>query len=415
MSKDQRNSTQLSIDVPEPSVRPGGVPGFSHIPLSGAGEVGRPPVDVKPSEIRDFAYSLVRVLDDNGRARGEWASNLSEEVLRRGLRAMEKTRAFDKRMLMAQRQGKTSFYMQCTGEEAIACGQQPVLNKGDMSFPTYRQQGLLIAQDIPLTRLMNQIFNNAEDPLQGRQLPILYSEKDYGHFSLSGNVATQIIHAVGWAMASGMMGDDKIAAGWIGDGSTAESDFYAALLFASVYRAPVILNVVNNQWAISTFSGIAGSKPDATFASRGHGHGIVSIRADGNDFLAVYAVSAWAAERARRNLGPTLIEWVTYRAAAHSTSDDPSQYRSVDEAAHWPLGDPIYRLKQHMIAAGMWSDQAHKQLQAELDHEVRAAFKEAESHGTLHDSTRLHAKEMFEHVYADPPERLRRQRQECGY
>ena len=114
-------------------------------------------------------------------------------------------------------------------------------------------------------------------------------------------------------MASAIKGDTRIASAWIGDGATAEGDFHTALTFAPVYRAPVILNVVNNQWAISTFQAIAGGE-GTTFAARGVGCGIASLRVDGNDFLAVHAASRWAAERARRNLGPTLIEWVTYRA-----------------------------------------------------------------------------------------------------
>ena len=410
MTETQR---RLTISVPEPAARPGAEPDFSALRIPEPDASQRPPVDAAALDMRDLAYGLVRVLDDEGEAQGEWAPDLSEATLKRGLRAMMKTRAFDNRMLMAQRKGKTSFYMQCTGEEAIACAQQLVLNKGDMSFPTYRQQGLLVTQDISLERLMCQIFNNTGDPLEGRQLPILYSEKEYGHFSLSGNVATQFVQAVGWAMASGMMGDTKIASAWIGDGSTAESDFYAGLLFASVYKAPVVLNVVNNQWAISTFQGIAGAGA-ATFASRGAGFDIPSIRVDGNDFLAVYAVSQWAAERARMDLGPTLIEWFTYRAAAHSTSDDPTRYRPAEESSQWPLGDPIERLKTHMISKGMWSEQAHAQLDAELTDEVRDAYKRAEAQGTLEDATHLHGKAMFEHVYADPPRRLIRQRQESG-
>ena len=147
-------------------------------------------------------------------------------------------------------------------------------------------------------------------------------------------------------MASAIKGDTRIAAAWIGDGATAESDFHAALTFASVYRAPVILNIVNNQWAISSFQGIAGGEA-ATFAARALGYGLPALRVDGNDFLAVYAATRWAAERARANLGATLIEFFTYRAGAHSTTDDPSQIPPPDEGAAWPLGDPIERLKKH--------------------------------------------------------------------
>ncbi len=196
--------------------------------------------------------------------------------------------------------------------------------------------------------MMNQFYSNELDPMKGRQLPVMYSSKEHGFSPISGNLATQFIQAVGWAMASAIKGDTKIAAGWIGDGSTAENDFHAALVFASTYKAPVVLNVVNNQWAISTFQGIARGG-SATFASRGLGFGIPSLRVDGNDYLAVYAVAKWAIDRARMNLGPTLIEYVTYRAGAHSTSDDPSGYRPKDESSTWPLGDPIERLKRHLI------------------------------------------------------------------
>ena len=275
------------------------------------------------------------------------------------MRAMLKTRVFDARMLIAQRQKKISFYMQCLGEEAIATAHALAIDDGDMCFPTYRQQGLLLARDdVSMVDMMCQLMSNARDPLKGRQLPVMYSIKRAGFFSISGNLATQFIQAVGWAMASAIKGDTRIASGWIGDGATAEADFHTALTFAHVYRAPVILNVVNNQWAISTFQAIAGGEA-TTFAARGTGCGIASLRVDGNDFLAVLAASRWAAERARSNLGPTLIEWLTYRAAAHSTSDDPSKYRPADDWSHFPLGDPVARLKQHLIAIGAWSDEEH--------------------------------------------------------
>ena len=213
---------------------------------------------------------------------------------------MLRTRAFDARMLIAQRQKKISFYMQALGEEAIAVAHAQALQPGDMCFPTYRQQGLLLSRDdVDIVELMCQLLSNGRDPLRGRQLPVMYSYKRAGFFSISGNLATQFVQAVGWAMASAIKGDTRIASGWIGDGSTAEADFHNALTFAHVYRAPVILNVVNNQWAISTFQAIAGGE-GTTFAARGVGAGIASLRVDGNDFLAVLAASRWAAERARQ-------------------------------------------------------------------------------------------------------------------
>jgi 2-oxoisovalerate dehydrogenase E1 component alpha subunit len=403
----------LTPHVPEPAVRPGDTPSFD-LKIPEAGSVRRPDVDVRPEEIRDLAYTIIRVLDGDGNAIGPWAGLLSDEELLAGLRHMMKLRAFDARMLLAQRQGKTSFYMQHLGEEAVSCAFRLALEAGDMNFPTYRQAGLLIAGGYPIVEMMNQIYSNENDPLHGRQLPVMYSSREYGFFSISGNLATQYIQAVGWAMASAIKNDTRIAAGWIGDGSTAESDFHAALVFASTYKPPVILNIVNNQWAISTFQGFARGS-SATFAARGHGFGIASLRVDGNDYLAVHAVAKWAVERARRNLGPTLIEHVTYRAGAHSTSDDPSAYRPKTEFDAWPLGDPILRLKGHLIRRGAWSEERHKQGEAEILDEVIADQKEAEAHGTLHSGPKPSARDMFEGVYAEMPPHLRRQRQEAGY
>lgn len=403
----------LSLHVPEPTGRPGHDTDFSYLHLSPPGEVRRPKVDASAKKMSDLAFTLIRVLDDEGKALGPWAPQVEPALLLRGLRAMIKTRIFDARMLVAQRQKKLSFYMQSLGEEAISVAHALALRDDDMCFPTYRQQGLLMARDVPLVELMCQAFSNERDPLKGRQMPVLYSVRRAGFFSLSGNLATQYIQAVGWAMASAIKGDTKIASGWIGDGSTAEADFHNALTFAAVYRAPVILNVVNNQWAISTFQGIAGGEA-TTFAARGLGNGIASLRVDGNDFLAVYAASQWAIERARSNLGPTLIEWVTYRGGGHSTSDDPSKYRPSDDWERFPLGDPIIRLKRHLIHLGAWSEKQHSKAGEEIEAEVRAAQKEAESYGTLATGPIPSAATMFEDVFKDMPEHLRRQRQQSG-
>lgn len=406
----------LRLTVPEPEVRPGGVPDFSHVQIPRAGTVRRPEVDADPESLRDLAFTILRVLNRAGEAVGPWAENLdlSDEDLRDGLRHMMTLRAYDARMLMAQRQQKTSFYMQHLGEEAISCAFRKALNQGDMNFPTYRQAGLLIAGGYPLRMMMNQIYSNAEDPMKGRQLPVMYSAKDYGFFSISGNLATQYVQAVGWSMASAISGDRKIAAAWIGDGSTAESDFHAALVFASTYKAPVILNIVNNQWAISTFQGIARGG-SGTFAARGLGFGIPALRVDGNDYLAVLAAGKWAAERARRNLGPTVIEYVTYRVGGHSTSDDPSAYRPAEESNAWPLGDPILRMKNHLIARGIWSEDRHIQAESQIMAEVTATQKQCEAIGTLHHGQRPSPSDMFHDVYAEMPPHLLRQRQEAGF
>jgi len=413
VSQESQATDPLSLNVPEPEFRPGDKPDYSHITIPKAGSVRRPAVDEDPEAFRDLAYTIIRVLNRKGEAVGPWAGLLDDAAALAGLKDMMKVRAFDARMLMAQRQGKTSFYMQCLGEEAIACAFQKALGPGDMNFPTYRQQGLLIAGDYPIVDMMNQIYSNEKDPLNGRQLPIMYSSKAHGFFSISGNLGTQYPQAVGWAMASAISGDTKVAAGWIGDGSTAESDFHAALVFASTYKAPVVLNIVNNQWAISTFQGIARGG-SGTFAARGHGFGIPALRVDGNDYLAVHAVAKWAVERARRNLGPTLVEYVTYRVGGHSTSDDPAAYRPKEESDAWPLGDPIERLKNYLIGRDAWSEDRHTQYKAEVEAEILAAQKEAEKHGTLHSGGKPSVRDMFEGVYKEMPPHLRRQRQRAG-
>jgi 2-oxoisovalerate dehydrogenase E1 component alpha subunit len=402
------NLPPMQLYVPEPPARPGEEADFSHIVVPPAGLAPRPDIVAQPSEMRDLAYGLVRVLDEEARAVGAWDPRLSPEMLRRLLRSMVMTRAFDDRMFRAQRQGKTSFYMKSLGEEAVACAAALALDRDDMCFPSYRQQGLLIARDWDLVDMMNQIYSNKGDRLKGRQLPIMYSARDASFFSISGNLTTQYPQAVGLAMASAAKGDTRIAAAWCGEGSTAEGDFHSALTFATVYRAPVIFNVVNNQWAISSFAGFAGGEA-TTFAARAVGYGIAGLRVDGNDALAVYAATAWAAERARTGHGPTLIEHFTYRAEGHSTSDDPGAYRSADERSKWPLGDPVARLKAHLVALGEWDDERHAAQDLDVAEQVKAAAKEAEKNGILGHGMHQPFETMFEDVFEEMPWHLKEQ------
>jgi len=359
--------------------------------------------------MESLAVQMVRVLDDAQHACGPWNPHLEATDLQVGLRYMLLTRIFDDRMQRMQRQGKISFYMKSTGEEAVSVAQAMALQPGDMCFPSYRNQGLHIVRGRNLVDLMCQCLSNTRDMCKGRQMPIMYHWGSGNIFSISGNLGTQFPQAVGWAMAAAIKGEDRIAASWIGEGASAEADFHYAMTFAEVYRAPVILNIVNNQWAISTFQGFAGGE-HRTFAARGLGYGIPGIRVDGNDFLAVYAVTQWAAERARKGSGATVIELVTYRAAAHSTSDDPARYRPRDEWRSWPLGDPIDRLRSHLIALGEWSQERHAALEKELEAHVVSCWKEAVSYGTLTQGPKLDPVTMFDDVYAQIPPHLIRQR-----
>ena len=397
------------LQIPRPIARPGDEPDFSYLELSPAGAVDKPPIGSRTRDIEFLSSGLVRVLDDNHEAQGPWDPNLDSAQLQIALRWMLLNRAFDNRMWQIQRQGRISFYMQALGEEAISIAQGMALRAGDMCFPSYRNQGLYMYRGMKLVDMMCQCLSNTRDMCKGRQLPIMYHSKKGNVFSISGNLATQVPHAVGWAMASALKGEDHIAATWLGDGSTAEADFHHALTFAAVYQAPVILNVVNNQWAISSFQGTAGGQR-RPFAARGLGLGIPGIRVDGNDFLAIYAATLWAADHARRGHGPTLIEHVTYRGGAHSTSDDPSKYRPKDEWDAFPLGDPVERLKQHLIKVGSWTDKKHEALEKELRDEVMAAWKEAQTYGTMTEGPWLDPATMFDDVYAEVPAHLESQR-----
>jgi 2-oxoisovalerate dehydrogenase E1 component alpha subunit len=402
------NRPALQLHVPEPRFRPGDEADFTDIVVPEPDLAAPPAENVAPSSIHDLAFGLVRVLDNAHVAVGGWNPRLSSDRLRAMLRYMLLLRAFDDRMFRAQRQGKTSFYMKSTGEEAVAVAATMALDRDDMCFPSYRQQGILITREYPIIDMMNQIYSNRADPLMGRQLPIMYSARDYGFFSVSGNLTTQYPQAVGYAMASASRGDSRIAAVWCGEGSTAEGDFHSALTFATVYNAPVIFNVVNNQWAISSFSGFAGAER-TTFAARALGYGIAGLRIDGNDPLAVYAATRWAADRARTNNGPTLIEHFTYRAEGHSTSDDPGAYRARNEYAAWPLGDPILRLKDHLIMLGEWDEERHAALSAELADMVKREQKAAEANGILGHGMHQPFETMFEGVFEETPWHLREQ------
>jgi 2-oxoisovalerate dehydrogenase E1 component alpha subunit len=406
------NLPPLSLHVPEPKYRPGDKVDYTDLGIPAAGAQPRPDEQCAASETHPLCLDMVRVLGEDHRAVGPWDPRLDPETLRRMLRSMALTRAFDDRMFRGQRQGKTSFYMKCTGEEATSVAPAFALADDDMVFPSYRQQGILIARGYPLTEMINQIYSNRADKLKGRQLPIMYSSRAHNFFTISGNLATQYPQAVGWAMASAIKGDTRIAASWVGEGSSAEGDFHAAMTFAAVFNAPVVFNIVNNQWAISSFSGFAGAER-TTFAARAIGYGIAGLRVDGNDALAVYAATQWAANRARANMGPTLIEHFTYRAEGHSTSDDPAGYRSAQEREEWPLGDPIMRLKRHLVTLGEWTPEAHAEMDRELAEMVKAATKDAEKNGVLGHGLHHPFHTMFEDVFEELPQHLEDQAEQA--
>ncbi|MDP7002887.1 MAG: thiamine pyrophosphate-dependent dehydrogenase E1 component subunit alpha [Candidatus Thalassarchaeaceae archaeon] len=399
-----------AIDVPDAPFRPGEEAEFESWPWK-PGDLSRPdPKSCEPNETIDLASGLVRVLDDDGTASGEWDPNLSPDELREGLEHMARLRIFDDRMMKMQRTGLLSFYMRSLGEEAVAIAQTMALETQDWIFPTYRQPGAQFVRGRDMVSMICHCIGNEEDNIKGRQMPVHYSYRDGRFISVSSPVGTQFSQAVGVALASRYKGLDEVTITWIGDGASAEGDYHYALNFASVYKAPVILNVVNNQWAISTHANFATGKGE--FASRGIPYGLASIRVDGNDFLALYSVTKWARERAASGIGSTHIEVLTYRAGAHSSSDDPSRYRPKDEHTKWPGGDPISRLKDHLIKEGEWSEQKHSELEKRLDSEVTDAYKEAVKFGDLANGPYPSADTIFTEVYEEMPWHLKEQRDE---
>ena len=314
------------------------------------------------------------------------------------------------RMMKMQRTGKLSFYMRSLGEECVAIAQTMALETQDWIFPTYRQPGAQFVRGRDMVSMICHCIGNVEDNIKGRQMPVHYSYRDGRFISVSSPVGTQFSQAVGVAMASQYKGLDEVTITWIGDGASAEGDYHYALNFASVFKAPVILNVVNNQWAISTHANFATAGDE--FASRGLPYGLASIRVDGNDFLALYAVTKWARERAASGLGATHIEVLTYRTGAHSSSDDPSRYRPSDEYTKWPGGDPVARLRDHLIDIGEWSAKRQSELEKKIDGEVMSAYKEAVKHGDLANGPYPEADTIFTEVYEEMPWHLKEQHDE---
>lgn len=370
------------------------------------------PLKCNTKDTEDHAFGLIRVLDDDHQAKGEWNPNLDADILKKGLEYMMRLRIFDDRMIKMQRTGKLSFYMRSLGEEAIAIAQTMALKDQDWIFPSYRQPGAQFVRGRDMVSMICHCIGNEKDNVKGRQMPVHYTYKDGRFISISSPVGTQFSQAVGVAMASAYKGVDEVTITWLGDGTSAQGDYHYGLNFASTFKPPIILNVVNNQWAISTHKNLATG--GINFASRGLSYDIPSFRVDGNDFLALYAITRWAAKRARSGLGPSHIEIYTYRAGAHSSSDDPSRYRPENEAQFWPGGDPVERLKMHLIKIGEWDEERDLELKERIDSEVMSAYKEAVKFGDLANGPFPPASTIFTDVYEEVPWHIQEQREELG-
>lgn len=285
-------------------------------------------------------------------------------------------RVLDERMVGAQRQGRIPFYLASLGEEAASVGSAGALQPQDMIFAQYREQGALRHRGFTVDQFMDQCFSNERDLGKGRQMPIHYGCKALNYNTISSPLGTQIPQAAGYAYAQKLEGLDAVTICYFGEGAASEGDFHAGLNMAAVLNCPTIFLCRNNGYAISTPS--SEQFHGDGVASRGVGYGIATLRVDGNDLLAVFAATRAAREYALEHKAPVLIEAMSYRLGAHSTSDDPTGYRSKEEEAKWAKKDPILRYKHWLTQKGWWSDEEEKALYARHRETILASLKEAE-------------------------------------
>ena len=342
---------------------------------------------------------LYQVLGENGVAEPTRVPRISDAELHRMYRGMLMIRLMDERLLALQRQGRIGFYGEAKGQEGAVIGAAAALGPNDWIVPALREAGAAIYRGLPLRTYVAQIFGNANDVSEGRQLPCHPGTRAARYVTMSSCIATQLPHAVGMAWAAKIKGDDAVVLGCLGDGATSEQDFHVAANFAGVYRAPVVLFCQNNQWAISTPVTVQTASP--TMAVKALAYGFGGVRCDGNDVLAVYSCVRDAVERARRGEGPTLVEALTYRVSAHSSSDDPSRYRDEKVTELWRARDPLARFRTWLTARGLIDADADERMRAELDAEVREAVAKEEHVGPPPLAS------LVEDVYEDVPWHLR--------
>ncbi len=303
--------------------------------------------------------------------------NLPDATLLRMYRSMRLTRVLDERCMNLQRQGRIGFYGTSTGEEAAVIGSAAAARESDWLFPALRQGGALLMRGFPLQLYFNHMFGNGGSTELGRSMPMHFSDRRQNFVTWSSCMATQLPHAVGMAYGAKVKGTGEVAIGYLGDGASSENDFHHALNFAGVWKAPVVFFCNNNQWAIS----VPFSKQTASgsVAVKARAYGFPGVRVDGNDVLGVYAATHEAVERARRGEGPTLIEAITYRMQGHSSSDDPTRYRSAEEVASWARRDPLVRFSAYLKQRGAWDDAREAALVEQLNREISEAIAAAEA------------------------------------
>ena len=346
------------------------------------------------------APDWLSILRDDHTADPELDPKLDDATALKIYETMVQVRVMDERLMRLQRQGRLFFYLACTGQEACNVAAAAALEAADWIVPGYRQPGLFLYRDVPVKAMVAQCYGNAHDTTKGRQMPVHYSFKDQNLVSISSPIGTQLIQAAGVAMAMRRRGDQAVAVSYIGDGGTSSNDFHAGLNFAAVDKAPAIFICENNGWAISCPT----SKQTAsqTFAQKAVAYGMPGVRVDGNDALAVYKAVRDARDRAVAGGGPTLLEFVTYRIAGHSSSDDPTRYRDDAEYQQALERDPLKRFRAYLEHRGLWDDAKEEAAHEAARQTVNDAVKENER------VPKPELETLFSDVYADMPEALKR-------
>lgn len=348
---------------------------------------------------------VVAVLDLDGRADPAHDPRLDLALVTRIYRAMARTRLIDLRLTKLQRQGRVGFHVGAEGEEAAIVASAAAMRDTDWLFPCYREVGAALYRGFSLQAYVDNMYGNAGDVVHGRQMPDHITARSVRFGSVTAPIGTQITQAVGFAWAAKIRREDVVTASYFGDGATSSNDFHSGMTFAGVYNLPTLFLLRNNGWAISVPT--AQQTAARALSDKGVGYGVRAVRVDGNDALAVYRVVHEATRRAAQGGGPTLVEMITYRAGAHSTSDDPTAYRDKAEVERQLKRDPIRRLRKYLEHKGGWSEAQEQALEAEVAEELKQCIERAEATPPPSIAS------MFEDVYEHMPEHLVEQQREC--
>ena len=343
---------------------------------------------------------MLQVLNAEGRVVGPLPS-IPPDDLKRMYRHMLGLRVLDQRMLSLQRQGRIGFYGTASGQEAAITGSAYALRETDWVFPALRELGVSLWRGTTIQEFVCQLIGNSGDVLIGRQMPMHFSDRRVRTVAWSSVIGTQLVHAMGAAWAAKLMKHDTVCMGYMGDGASSVGDFHAAANFAGVYKVPVVFFCQNNQWAISV--PLSQQTASESIAVKAVAYGFPGVRVDGNDLFAVVQATREAVDRARRGEGPTLIEAVTFRMGGHSSSDDPTRYRSADLVAEWERRDPVTRLRAYLRAQGLVSEADETTWAEETGEEISVAVKAAEALPPPGIET------LFADVYKDMPPHIAEQ------